>query len=95
MASQVALQGALSGTTGGAFSAKGEGFIAECRTHHHNGQRAAMISGNDADSDMGHAIGDDRITVTEEHMFAYIHVFFNRCPVKPPLRKTRKKQKKG
>ena len=72
--SQVALRGALSGTAGGAFSTKGEGFIVVCCTHHRNGQRAAVIPGDDTDSEMGRVIGDDRIAATEEYMFAHRHV---------------------
>ena len=74
MASQVASQGALSGTAGGAFSAQGAGFIAECCTHHCNDQFAAVIPGDDTDSDMGRVIGDDRIDAAEEYMFAQRHI---------------------
>ena len=74
MASQVASQLVLSGTAGRAFSAKGKGFIVECCTHHRNGQRVAVIPVDDADSDMGHGIGDGRIGAVEEHMLTHRHI---------------------
>ena len=58
------------GRRGGVFGVKREGFIAECCAHHRNAQRAIVIPGDDADSDVGCVIGDDRIAAAEERMFA-------------------------
>ena len=58
----------------GAFSAKREGFIAECCAYHRTAQRVVVIPGDTADSNVGCMIGDDRLAVVEERMFAHRRV---------------------